>query len=80
MVLELTALRIYFDAGDLVEAQVLPAPMEKGWMLLFTRKNGVEVFLTRKRSDKPKVMKSLDTVQNTLAEIGFQSANWRVAS
>ncbi len=79
MVLELPALRIYFDAGDLVQAQVLPAPMEKGWMLSFTRKNGEEIYLTRKRSSTPKVIKRLDTVQTTLEEIGFQFANWKVA-
>lgn len=80
MHLELSSLRIYFDAGDLVQAQVVPAPMEKGWMLSFTRKNGDEIFLTRKRSKTPKVMKRLDTVQATLSEIGFRSANWMVAS
>lgn len=79
MVLELSDLRVYFDAGDLVQAQVLPAPMEKGWMLSFTRKNGDEVYLTRKRSSTPKVIKRLDTVQTALSDIGFRSADWQIA-
>lgn len=77
--LDLSTLRIHFNAGDLVQAQVVPAPMQEGWMLTFTRKNGDEVVLTRARTTRPRVLKRLDTVKELLTDIGFRDAVWRVA-
>lgn len=77
--LDLSTLRIHFNAGDLVQAEVVPAPMQDGWMLAFKRQNGEEVILTRARTTRPRVIKRLDTVKDLLTEIGFRNAVWRVA-
>lgn len=77
--LELRDLRTHFNAGDLVQADVVPAPMEKGWILTFTRRNGETVYLSLSRSEKPRVMKRLDTCQDVLRDIGFRNANWSLA-
>lgn len=79
MILDQATMRIHFNAGDLVKAQVVPAPMEEGWMILCTRKNGEQAVLTIARTTTPKVMRRLDTVRTALNDIGFRSADWQIA-
>ena len=80
MKLEPKDLRLLFEAGDLVEAKIMPAPMEEGWILEFTRRNGDRVNLTKWRTGTPKVMKRLDTVKGCLRDIGFKNASWHLAT
>ena len=75
MIQDRELLKVLFDAGDLLEAEVHRAE-QAGWKLLFRRRSGDPIFLNGYRSDSPKVMKKLDTVRTTLEKIGFSKATW----
>jgi hypothetical protein len=74
-------LRFLFDAGDLVSAQIVTAPLEPGpatrWICEFQRRNGVceAIALNRKRngSEQIRIFNSLDGAFSVCESVGFQA-------
>jgi hypothetical protein len=75
-------LRLLFEAGDLVNATVVTAPLEPGparrWICEFQRRNGVReaIALNRKRngSDQVRIFNSLDAAFSVCVSVGFRAA------
>ena len=75
-------LRLLFDAGDLVNATVVTAPLEPGpadrWIVEFQRRNGVKetIALNRKRNgqDQVRIFNSLDAAFSACQSVGFTGA------
>jgi hypothetical protein len=75
-------LRLLFEAGDLVNAQIVTAPLEPGpaarWIVEFQRRNGVRetIMLNRKRngSDQVRIFSSLDGAFAACHQVGFKAA------
>lgn len=73
--MEAKTLKILFDTGSLANAQVQPYPMEKdAWMLAVRLRNGEEQTVTRVRTKRAKIYKSIDAVLADVRKIGFNSA------
>lgn len=73
-------LRLLFEAGDIAQAEIVPAPMEPSdspqWCCQFRRRNGTKVALdlNRKRhgSDQVRVFNSLDAAFSACRSIGLR--------
>ena len=75
--MELSKLKLLFEAGDLKRAEAAESPLESSeekrrWILLITRKNASQVILSLKGGKSDRVFNSLDAVYNTAREIGFR--------
>jgi hypothetical protein len=75
----LDQLRLLFDAGNLMAADIVPAPLEPGpaprWSCQFRRRNGATVTLdiNRKRNgtDQERIFHSLDAAFSACQGVGF---------
>ena len=75
----LDQLRLLFDAGNLMAAEIVPSPLEPGpaprWSCQFRRRNGARVTLdlNRKRhgTDQVRIFNSLDAAFATCQAWGF---------
>lgn len=74
-------LRLLFDAGDLVAAEIVPAPLEPGpaprWSCQFRRRNGATVALELIRkhhgSHQVRIFNTLDAAFSACRSLGFRS-------
>jgi len=74
-------LRLLFEAGDLLAAEIVTAPLEPGpaprWSCQFRRRNGARVALAlnRKRQGQEvvRVFNSLDAAFSACRSIGFRA-------
>jgi hypothetical protein len=79
--MRLDQLRLLFDAGNLMAAEIVPSPLEPGpaprWSCQFRRRNGatVPLDLNRKRqgTDQVRIFNSLDAAFSACQAVGFQS-------
>jgi len=77
----LDRLRLLFEAGDLMSADVVIAPLEPGpasrWSCQFRRRNGAIVTLNLNRRKQgrevPRIFNSLDAAFSACQSIGFRS-------
>lgn len=75
-------LRLLFEAGDLLAADIVPAPLEPGpaprWCCEFRRRNGAQVALALNRKHQgrevPRVFNSLDAAFSACRSVGFRAA------
>lgn len=73
-------LRLLFEAGDIAQAEIVPAPLEPGnsprWCCQFRRRNGTTVALdlNRKRhgSDQVRIFNSLDAAFSACQSVGLR--------
>lgn len=74
--MELFEMKAIFDAGGLVSATVVRAPLVGGWMLLVKTKNGNDKALTSQRDTKgePRGFKTVDGAISSARKIGFAKA------
>ena len=78
----LDRLRLLFEAGDLLAAEIVTAPLEPGpaarWCCEFRRRNGTRVglALNRKREGRevPRIFNSLDAAFAACQSVGFRAA------
>lgn len=61
-----------FKAGVLTEARVVPAPMNKGFILEFFRKDGTNESLTKTKTKDVKIFKRKDGALADAEAIGFK--------
>lgn len=75
--MELCEMKAVFDAGGLVSATVVRAPLVGGWMLLVKTKNGNDKPLTSQRDTKgePRGFKTVDGAISSASKIGFMKVN-----
>lgn len=79
MAVDLSAMRKLFESGDLKDAIVARAPMEKsGWVLNIVRADGTKDYMTIARSTKHKVYKSLEAVTADLNRVGIKEVKMLV--
>ena len=79
--MRLDQLHLLFDAGTLMAAEIVPAPLEPGpaprWSCQFRRSNGATVTLdlNRKRqgTDQVRIFNSLDDAFSTCQAVGFRA-------
>ena len=79
--MRLDQLRLLFDAGNLMAADIVAAPLEPGpaprWSCEFHRRNGARVTLdlNRKRqgTDQVRICNSLDAAFATCQAVGFRA-------
>jgi hypothetical protein len=77
----LDQLRLLFDAGNLMAAEIVAAPLEPGpaprWCCQFRRRNGATVMLdlNRKRhgTDQVRIFNSLDAAFSACQAVGFRA-------
>jgi len=80
--MRLDQLRLLFEAGNLMAAEIVPAPLEPGpaprWSCQFRRRNGARVTLdlNRKRhgADQVRIFNSLDAAFSACRSAGFNAA------
>lgn len=80
--MRLDQLRLLFEAGDLREAEIVPAPLEPGpvalWCCQFRRRNQTiePLNLNRKRhgSNQVRIFNSLDAAFSACRSVGFRAA------
>lgn len=65
------SLKLLMSAGDLLNCEIVPAPLVKGWMIQFQRKNGQTLTMQTRRGDD-KVYGSLTTASSWARDIGFE--------
>ncbi len=65
--------KIHFDAGALLGARIVRAPMAAGWVSEVKRKNGGYVGIERQRGGV-RIHKTIDAAYSTLEQVGFRSA------
>lgn len=76
--MKLKELRIYFDAGDLVKATIVPAVMASSdhWQVQFKTKKGTELVMTKDKvrngQAEVRVFKSTDAAVSACFEVGFR--------
>lgn len=78
----LDRLRLLFEAGDLLAADIVTAPLEPGpearWICQFRRRNGARVVLAlnRKRQglNVVRVFNSIDAAFTACRSVGFRAA------
>jgi len=81
---KLKELRVYFDAGDLVKATIVPAVMASSehWQVQFKTKKGAELTMTKDkvRNGLPevRVFKSADAAVSACIEVGFRKIEFVV--
>jgi len=81
--MRLDQLRLLFEAGTLMAADIVPAPLEPGpaprWSCQFKRRNGaiVTLDLNRKRQgvNQVRIFNSLDAAFSACQAVGFKSSN-----
>lgn len=74
-------LKLLFEVGDLLSAEVVTAPLEPGpttrWMCQFRRRNGatVSLDLNRKRqgADQVRIFSSIDAAFSACRAVGFRA-------
>ena len=79
--MRLDQLHLLFDAGTLMAAEIVPAPLDPGpaprWSCQFRRSNGATVTLdlNRKRqgTDQVRIFNSLDAAFSTCQAVGFRA-------
>lgn len=73
--MEAKTLKLLFDNGGLASARVEPYPMmEDSWTLSVVLSSGEERPVTRVRTKKAKVYKSMKAVLTDVKKIGFNRA------
>jgi hypothetical protein len=83
--MRLDQLRLLFEAGDLREAEIVPAPLEPGpvalWCCQFRRRNKAIVTLNLNRkhqgADQVRIFNSLDAAFSACRLVGFGEATVR---
>ncbi|MEX0603747.1 MAG: hypothetical protein WD623_01215 [Marinobacter sp.] len=83
--MRLDQLRLFFEAGDLLSAEIVTAPLEPGpearWMLECRRRNGSHMALALNRRkagrEQVRIFNSLDAAFAAAKAIGFQAATIR---
>jgi len=72
---ETKTLKYLFDSGGLITAKVSPYRMsEDAWTLSVVLRSGEEKQVTRVRTSRPKIYKSLVAATNDVKKIGFNQA------
>jgi hypothetical protein len=70
--MDIKALKILFDDKSLISVEAVRAPLEKGWILHFERRNGAITMIgTTREPEKAKIFRSLDAAASAVSEIGF---------
>jgi len=85
--MRLEQLRLLFEAGNLMGAEIVPAPLEPGpaprWSCQFRRRNGATVTLDLNRkhqgSDQVRIFNSLDAAFSVCRSVGFREAKVHAA-
>jgi len=80
-IIRLDQLRLLFEAGNLMAAEIVPAPLEPGpaprWSCQFRRRNGATVTLdlNRKRqgAEVVRIFNSLDAAFSACQAVGFRA-------
>jgi len=73
--MEAKTLKLLFDNGGLTSARVQPYPMtEDTWTLSVILSSGEETAVTRVRTNRAKVYKSMKAVLTDVRKIGFNRA------
>lgn len=80
--MRLDQLRLLFEAGNLMAAEIVPAPMEPGpaprWCVQFRRRNGskVALMLNRKQQGREsiRIFNGLDAAFSACKSVGFRAA------
>lgn len=78
--MRLDQLRLLFEAGDLLAAEIVTAPLEPGpvprWGCQFRRRNGAMVTLDLNRkhqgADQVRIFNSLDAAFSACRSVGFR--------
>jgi len=71
-------IRDYFNLGLVQGFEVWPAAMEEGWFLVFMTKNVPGNFvLINRRTQQPRVFKTLDAAVKALEGLGFRVQGFR---
>jgi len=75
--MELKELKTIFDAGGLVSATVIRAPLMGGYILSVKTKSGVSRPMTSQRDDAghPRGFKTIDAAVSNAEKIGFMTVN-----
>lgn len=79
--MRLDQLRLLFEAGNLMAADIVPAPLEPGpaprWSCQFRRRNGATVTLDLNRkhqgANQVRIFNSLDAAFAACQAVGFRS-------
>lgn len=65
------SLKLLMSAGDLVHCELVPAPLDKGWMIQFQRRSGQQITMQTRRG-QDKVYGSIATAASWARDIGFE--------
>ena len=79
--MRLDQLRLLFDAGNLMAAEIVPAPLDPGpaprWSCQFRKRNGATVALDLNRrhqgSAQVRIFNSLDAAFSACQAVGFRA-------
>lgn len=69
--MELSELKMVFDAGGLTSAVVSNAVMSRGFILIFNDKNKNAIAMTSQRDESPRVFKTIDAAVRNAEKVGF---------
>jgi hypothetical protein len=75
--MELKQMQVAFDAGGLISAAIVRAPLMNGYILIVKNKNGVEHVMTAQRdtAGHPRSFKTIDAAVANAQKIGFMTVN-----
>lgn len=81
--MRLDQLRLLFEAGNLMAAEIVTAPLEPGpdprWSCQFKRRNGATVTLDLNRkhqgAEVVRIFNSLDAAFRACQQVGFKAVN-----
>lgn len=77
--MNLSEMRMLFEAGALQQAILANAPMGEGFVMLVRRTDGKEEYMTVAKEERHKVYKSLEAARADAKRIGFKEVLLQVA-
>ena len=67
--------KLLFPTGDLVKAEIVPAPMESGFNLVFYRKGSSGFVPVEAQRGGVRVFTTIDTAVANAAKVGFSTVS-----